>query len=132
MLGPHWIRCTTKGVHTASQTKATAIYVLSELRFSCPHCKDVRSHREGTYTPSRVYQRKTTTIVMSFGKTSFDTRTLIGRSVFRNSSRGLTFCDLRRTCPHYRLAVCDAVHSVVWQFQRFNRRIFKISQDFDL
>ena len=46
MLGPHWIRCTTKGVHTASQTKATAIYVLSELRFSCPHRKDLRSRRE--------------------------------------------------------------------------------------
>ena len=50
--GPHWIRCTTKGVHTASQTKASALYTLSELRFSCPHRKDVRSHREGPYTPS--------------------------------------------------------------------------------
>ena len=58
--GPHWIRCTTKGVHTASQTKATAIYALNELRFSCPNRKDVRSHREGPYPPSGVYQRKTT------------------------------------------------------------------------
>ena len=68
MLGPHWIQCTTKskGVHTASQTKATAIYALSELRFMCSHRKDVRSHREGTYTPSGVYQRKTTTIVTSY------------------------------------------------------------------
>ena len=78
MLGPHWIRCTTEGVHTASQIKATAIYVLSELRFSCPHRKDLRSHREGTCTPSGVYQRKTTTIVTLYVKTSFDTRTLIG------------------------------------------------------
>ena len=54
MLGPHWVRCTTKGVHTASQTKATAIYVLSELRCSCPHRKDLRSHHEGTYMPSGV------------------------------------------------------------------------------
>ena len=63
MLGPHWVRCTTKSVHTASQTKATVIYALSELPFSCPHRKDLRSHREGTYTPSGVYQRKATTIV---------------------------------------------------------------------
>ena len=69
MLGPHWIRCTTNGVHTALQTKATAIYVLSELRFLCPHRKNVRSHCEGTYTPSRVYQRKTTTIVTLYIKT---------------------------------------------------------------
>ena len=59
MPGPHWIQCTTKGVHTASHTKATEIYALSEVRFSCPHRKDVRSHREGT----GVCQRKTTTIV---------------------------------------------------------------------
>ena len=63
MPGPHWIRCMTKGVHTALQTKATAIYVLSELQFSCPHGKDVRFYWEGTHTPSGVYQRKTTTIV---------------------------------------------------------------------
>ena len=69
MLGPHWIRFTTKGVHTASQTKATAIYVLSELRFLYPHRKDLRAHCEGTYTPSGVYQRKTTTIVTLYVKT---------------------------------------------------------------
>ena len=103
MLGPHWIRCTTKGVHTVSQTKATAIYVLSELRFSCPHRKDLRSHREGTYTPSGVYQRKTTTIVMLYVKMAFDTRTLIGPEEFYVIC--FTFCDLRRTCPHYRLAI---------------------------
>ena len=96
MLGPHWIRCATKGVHTASQTKATAIYVLSELRFSCPHRKDLRSHGEGTYTPSRVYQRKSTTIVTLYVKTSFDTRTLIGPEAFYVILRG----DLR-------FATCD-------------------------
>ena len=68
MPGSHWIRCTTKGVHTASQTKTTAIYALSELRFSCPHRKDVRSHREGPYTLSGVYQRKTTLDVIRYSR----------------------------------------------------------------
>ena len=54
----------------------------------------------------------------------------------RNSSRRLTFCDLRRTCPHYRLAiskirqknfqniarltykVCDAIHTCPPQVAR--------------
>ena len=94
--------------YTASQTKATAIYALSELRFSCSHRKDVRSHREGPYMPSGVSQRKTTLFCV---KTSFDTCTLIGWSIFRNSSRGLTFCDLQWTCPHYCLVVYDAAPS---------------------
>ena len=51
------------GCPHASQTKVTEICALSELRFLCPHRKDVRSHREGPNTPSGVYQRKTTTIV---------------------------------------------------------------------
>ena len=54
------------------------------------------SDREGTYTPSGVYQRKTTTIVTLYVKTSFDTRTLIGPEAFYVIPRG----DLR-------FATCD-------------------------
>ena len=43
---------------------------------------------------------------------SFDTPTLFDWNVLQNSSRGFTFRDLRRTCPHYHLAVYDAVHTV--------------------
>ena len=104
MLRPHWVRCTTKGVHIASQTKATAIYALGKLRFSCPHRKDVRSHCEGLYTPSGVYQRKTSIDVIRYSHADWLKR-------FPEFLQG-TYV-LRWTCPHYRLAVYDAVHTVV-------------------
>ena len=43
--------------------------IMSELGFLCPHRKYLRSYREGTYTPSGVYKRKTTTIVTLYVKT---------------------------------------------------------------
>ena len=46
---------------TASQIKATAIYVLSELRFSCSHRKDLRSHREQSLRYIEFGQLKTWT-----------------------------------------------------------------------
>ena len=54
------------------------------------------SSRGNILAPPDVYQRKTTTIVTSYVKTSFDTRTLIGWSVFCVIPRG----DLR-------FATCD-------------------------
>ena len=61
----------------------------------------------GRYTPSGVYQRKTTTIVTLYVKTSFDTCTLIGPDAFYVIPRG----DLR-------LATCDEpVHITDYDFK---------------
>ena len=120
MLGPHWIRCTTKSVHTASQTKATAIYVLSELRFSCPHRKDVRSHREGPYTPSGVYQRKTTLDVIRYPHADWLKRFSGGTCVLRLATSDfydstVEFSKYRKTLTY---KVCDAVHTCPPQIAR--------------